>query len=325
MRLKTRVLIIVLASLVGLMIMGISGLYNLRESLILERRAQITQLLDFADSQLQYFHGLESAGKLTRLEAQERAKEAIGAQKQGANNYFFIRNLKDDFFVMHPVADRLGKPDDGGKLPDGRTVAQALRDTLAKSDSNKAFLELKAVKPGGADATALYPKLNGVVRFDPWGWMPGIGFYIDDIDARFWKQSTVYILVGGALFAFTAALVLRMRFVILRQLGGEPQDAAESMKTIANGDLGVEIQLEKGDNTSLMASLKVMQMKLINLTSAVQENAQNLSDQIGGFDSVAKKYAETRSEEDLLDLNRSIKKIGKTTEVLGKSIARFKL
>jgi len=325
MRLKTRVLIIVLASLVGLMVMGVFGLYNMRESMMQERRAQITQLLDFADSQLQYFYGLETAGKLTRIEAQARAKEAIGAQKQGVDNYFFIRNMKDDFLVMHPIADRMGKPDDGGKLPDGRSVVQAFRDELAKGQGNKAFLELKAVKPGSEDMTALYPKLNGVVRFDPWGWMPGIGFYIDDIDARFWKQSTLYILVGGVLFAFTAALVLRMRFVILRQLGGEPQDAAESMRTIANGNLGVEIQLEKGDNTSLMASLKVMQMKLINLTSAIQENTQNLSEQIGGFDSVAKKYAGTRSEEDLLDLNRSIKKIGKTTEILGKSISRFKL
>lgn len=325
MRLKTRVLIIVLASLVGLVAMGLFGLYNMRQSMMQERRAQITQLLDFADSQLQYFYGLETAGKLTREEAQARAKEAIGAQKQGTSNYIFIRNLKDDFFVLHPIADRMGKPDDGGKLPDGRSVVQAYRDELAKSKDNKAFLELKSLKPGSEDKTKQYPKLNGVVRFDPWGWMPGIGFYIDDIDARFWKQSTIYMLVGGALFALMAALVLRMRSVILRQLGGEPQDAAASMKSIANGDLGFEIALEKGDNTSLMASLKVMQMKLINLTSAVQENAQNLSEQVVGFDGVSKKYSETRSDEDLLDLNRSIKKIGKTADILGKSISRFKL
>lgn len=324
MRLKTRVLIIVLSSLLGLAVMGLFGLYNMRQSLIQERRAQITQLLDFVEAQLQYFHSLETAGKLTREEAQERAKEAIGAQRQGSN-YFFIRNLKDDFFVLHPIADRMGKPDDGGRMPDGRTVVQAYRDELAKSEDNKAFLELKTQRPGSENKTALYPKLNGVVRFEPWGWMPGIGFYMDDIDARFWKQSSLFILVGSALLAVMAALVFRMRAVILRQLGGEPQDAAESMRTIANGDLGFEIQLEKGDNTSLMASLKVMQMKLINLTSAVQENAQNLSEQVGGFDGVVKKYAESRTDEDLFDLNRSIKRIGKTAEVLGKSISRFKL
>ena len=78
MRLKTRVLIIVMASLVGLVVMGVFGLYSMRQSMMQERRAQITQLLDFADSQLKYFQGLEAAGTLTQEEAQQRAKEAIG-------------------------------------------------------------------------------------------------------------------------------------------------------------------------------------------------------------------------------------------------------
>jgi methyl-accepting chemotaxis protein len=325
MRLKTRVLVIVMASLVGLVVMGAFGLYSMRESMMEERRAQIAQLLDFGGSQLQYFQGLEAAGKLTREEAQKRAKEAIGAQRQGTDNYFFIRNLKDDYFLLHPIASRLEKPDDGGKMPDGRSVVQTYRDELAKSKDNKAFLELNTLKPGSDKKDALYPKLNGVLKFDAWGWMLGIGFYIDDIDTRFWQQSSIFILVGSVLLAFVAALVFRMRLVILRQLGGEPQDAAESMKTIANGNLGVEIVLQKGDDSSLMASLKVMQMKLINLTSAVQENAQNLADQVKGFDDVANKYAETRSDDDLFNLNRSIKKMGKTAEILGKSISRFKL
>ena len=324
MRLKTRVLIIITASLVGLVAMGSFGLYSMRQGMMEERRAQITQLLDFADSQLKYFQELETSGKLTREEAQARAKEAIGAQKQGNNNYFFIRTLKDDFFVHHPIASRMGKPDDGGKLPDGRTTVQAYRDELAKSQDNKAFLELKAPKPGSQDKTQ-YPKLNGVLKFEPWGWMPGIGFFVDDIEARFWKQSSLFLAVGGALLALLALLVWRMRSTILQQLGGEPQDAAESMKKIANGNLGIEIVLEKDDNSSLMASLKLMQMKLSNLTSAIQENAQTLSEQVQKFDGVAKNYAETKSDEDLSSLQRAVKKLGKTADILGKSISRFKL
>lgn len=325
MRLKTRVFIIVTASLVGLIVMGAFGLYSMRQSMMQERRAQITQLLDFAESQLRYYHGLETSGKLTREEAQQRAKEAIGAQKQGSNNYFFIRTLTDELFVLHPIASRIGVPDNGGIAPDGRTIVKLYQEELAKSETNKAFLELTAPKPGSADKTTVYPKLNGVVKFEPWGWMPGIGFYIDDIDARFWKQSSIFLLVAAILLTLMGGLVFQMRSVILRQLGGEPQDAAESMKNIANGNLGVEIVLEKGDNTSLMASLKVMQMKLINLTSAVQENAQNLTDQVKGFDDLAKRFSDLKQDADLLDLHRTIKKIGKTAEVLGKSIARFKL
>ena len=323
MRLKTRVLIIVSASLLGLLVMSLFGLYSMRQGMMEERRAQITQLLDFADSQIKYFYGLETSGRMTRDEAQARAKEAIGSQRQG-NNYYFIRGLTDDNFIVHPIASRVGKPDNGGLLPDGRTVAQANRDALAQSKDNKAFVELRTLKPGTQDQT-LYPKLNGLLKFEPWGWMPGIGFFLDDIDNRFWKQANIFLLVGGLLFALMALLVFRMRTSILRQLGGEPQDAADSMRKIANGNLNVEIVLEKGDNSSLMASLNVMQMKLTNLTSAIQENSTSLSGQVDTFNEAAKSYSESKSEEGLSDLLRSVKKIGKTVGILEKSISRIKL
>jgi methyl-accepting chemotaxis protein len=324
MRFKTRVLIIILASLFGLLAMGSFGLYSMRQGMMEERRAQITQLLDFADAQLKYFHGQELSGKLTRPEAQARALEAIGAQKQGSNNYFFIRTLSDDYFVLHPIPSRMGKADDGGKLPDGRSTAQAYRDALASGRDNKAFIELRAPKPGSQDKTQ-YSKLNGVLKFEPWGWMPGIGFFVDDIDARFWKQSSLFLGVGGVLLALLAILVLRMRSTIMRQLGGEPQDAAECMRRIASGDLGIEIVLDKDDNSSLMASLKLMQMKLSNLTSAIQDNALTLTEQVRSFDGVAKSYADSGSEADLSALQRAIKKLGKTADILGRSIARIRL
>ncbi len=324
MRLKTRVLIIVSASLISLLVMSLFGLYSMRQGMMEERRAQITQLLDFADSQLRYFHGLEVSGKLTREEAQARAKEAIGAQRQGSNNYFFIRSLTNDTFLLHPIASRVGKEDNGGLMPDGRTVAQANREALAQSKDNKAFIELSTLKPGTQDQK-LYPKLNGLLKFQPWGWMPGIGFYLDDIETRFWRQSTIFLAVGSLLLTLVALLVFRMRSSILKQLGGEPQDAAEAMKKIASGNLNVDIVLAKNDNSSLMASLNVMQMKLINLTSAIQENATSLSSQVQTFDDAAKSYAETKSEDVLAELLRTVKKMGKTVSILEKSISRFKL
>jgi signal transduction histidine kinase len=323
MRLKTRVLIIVSASLISLLVMGVFGLYSMRQGMMEERRAQITQLLDFADSQLRYFHGQEVSGRLTREEAQARAKEAIGAQRQGSN-YFFIRSLSNDTFLLHPIASRVGKEDNGGLMPDGRTVAQANRDSLAQSKDNKGFIELSTLKPGTQDQK-LYPKLNGLLKFEPWGWMPGIGFYLDDIETRFWKQSSIFLIVGGLLLAILAMLVFRMQSSILKQLGGEPQDAADAMKKIASGNLNVNIVLDKNDNSSLMASLNVMQMKLTNLTSAIQENATSLSGQVKTFDDAARSYAENKSEDVLSELMRTVKKMGKTVSILEKSISRFKL
>jgi methyl-accepting chemotaxis protein len=323
MPLKTRVLIIILASLTGLVAMGAFGLYTMRKGMMDERQAQLSQLLDFAQSQLAYFHSLETSGKLSREVAQERAKEAIAAQRQG-DNYFFIRTLTDDVFVYHPVASRIGKADPGDKMPDGRTIVQTYRDELAKNQSNKAFVFVKVARPNNPDKT-LQPKMNGVVKFEPWGWMPGTGFYTDDIEKRFWQQAGIFLAVGSILFALLAGLVFQMRAVILRQLGGEPQEAMDSMRKIANGDLNVQIALENDDNSSMMASLKMMQMKLVNLTASIQENASSLSAQVDGFDTLTKAYADTRSEEDFAALQRAVKKMGKSADVLGKSVSRFRL
>ena len=97
------------------------------------------------------------------------------------------------------------------------------------------------------------------------------------------------------------------------------------MRKIANGNLGIEIPVQSDDSTSMMASLKLMQMKLTNLTSAIQENALTLSEQVVGFDTIAKSYSESKAEETLVDLQRAVKKMGKTADILGKSISRFKL
>lgn len=321
MRLKNRVMVIISASLASLAIMGASGLYTMRQSVMDERMEQIIQLLDFADSQLRYFHALELNGNMTREVAQARAIEAISAQRQDSN-YFFIRSMDDDLFIYHPIASRVGKPDDGGTMPDGRSTAQAYRDALAQSPNNKAFVRIMAPKPDIPNKQ--FPKLNGVMKFEPWGWMPGTGFYVDDIEARFWRQAGVFVAVGGVLLALVAVLVLRMRVVILRQLGGEPHDAAEYMKKIANGDLAVEIPVGDDDNDSLMASLKLMQMKLINMTSTIQENANVLASQVRTFEESAGGYAETKSEVELERLLQSTKKLGKTAGILEKSISRFK-
>lgn len=323
MRLKTRVLIIVTASLIGLMVMGFFGLYSMRQGMMEERRAQISQLLDFADAQLQYFHGLEVAGKLTRQEAQARAKEALSAQRKDSN-YFVVRSIDDNVLLVHATAERVGKVDPGGKALDGRPVMEAYLDAITREKTGQGFVTLAAVRPNSGDSK-LYTKLSGADKFDPWNWIVVIGFFVDDIDERFWRQAGRFLIVGGALLALVAALVFRMRAVILRQLGGEPHDAAECMEKIANGDLGVEIVLEKDDSNSLMASLKLMQMKLKNITSAIQDDASTLTDQVQNFDVSAKLYAETKSDEEFSAMLRSIKKLGKTAGILRESVSRFKL
>lgn len=321
MRLKTRVWIIIFSAVIGLLIMGALGLLYMRQSMLQERGAQIVQLLEFADAQVSHFYNLEKTGKLSRNEAQRQAKEAIGAQKKG-HDYFFIRSL-DNVMLVHPIAERIGKVDDGGKMADGRVLIDVYKEALLANKNGKPLVNVAAPRPDMKD-NKLYPKLSGVTEFKPWGWIIGIGFFVDDIEARFWSRAVFFLAVGGILLVCITWLILRMRSTILRQLGGEPFDAAESMRQIASGDLAVEITLEKDDNNSLMASLKLMQMKLKNITSAIQENTESLDKQIKTFDAAAQKYNQSKSDEDFTNLLHAVKKLGKISDILGKSVSRFK-
>ena len=274
MKFRTRILIIVAAALVGMIVMAMSGLLQLRQSMYEERRSQISQLLDFADAQLQYFHALESSGKMSREEAQARAKESIGAQQQGSN-YFFIRSMTDDVFIYHPVASRMGQADDGGKMPDGRTTALTYREELNKSKDNKAFFDIRAAKPGDPAKTQ-YAKLNGVLKFEPWGWMPGIGFFVDDIDRAFWNDAIKMLMIGGVLIAIVALLAFRTMRSILGQLGGEPAYAAEIAQGIANGNLSRAIDTH-GRADSLLGSMRIMQDGLHAMVERFNQTSTTLA------------------------------------------------
>lgn len=72
-----------------------------------------------------------------------------------------------------------------------------------------------------------------------------------------------YLAITVATLLLTALLLVLITRNILRQLGGEPDDAARITHNIAAGRLDNPIQLRRGDNSSLLASIKTMQEQLL--------------------------------------------------------------
>jgi methyl-accepting chemotaxis protein len=176
-------------------------------------------------------------------------------------------------------------------------------------------------RPNG---NVLLPKISAVQRIPGWNWLIGSGDFVDDIDKAFWRYVVEFLVIGGIVLLCVIVLAFALARSILKQLGGEPQVAAESMRRIANGDLAVEINLKEDDSASLMASLKLMQMKLKNITSAIHENTSSLDEQIQIFTSTAKTYAQSKADEDLNIMLKSIQRLWKIADILEKSVSRFK-
>lgn len=81
--------------------------------------------------------------------------------------------------------------------------------------------------------------------------------------------AVISMLIG----AIAAYLITRG---IVRQLGGEPADAADAVKKMAAGDLAVEIELQSGDNNSLLYDLSNMRNQLSEVVEQVLSNSEAL-------------------------------------------------
>ncbi len=99
----------------------------------------------------------------------------------------------------------------------------------------------------------------------------------DNAVARYETIRTVSLLamVSGVLFAvvFGAAMVSG----IGAQLGGEPGDAADLARSVAEGNLNRRIKLKTGDTTSLMAQLRVMQTSLSQVVDSVRKGSESVA------------------------------------------------
>ena len=78
------------------------------------------------------------------------------------------------------------------------------------------------------------------------------------------KNSAVWVSSGIALLVIIAIIAMGWSMVrnLMRLLGGEPSHAAEIANKISTGDLSTQIMLQKGDSSSLMASMKSMTVSI---------------------------------------------------------------
>jgi methyl-accepting chemotaxis protein len=97
-------------------------------------------------------------------------------------------------------------------------------------------------------------------------------------------RATMLFLVALSALAGVGFGVLITRS-LTRQLGGEPAYAADVAARIAAGDLGTEVQVRAGDETSLLFAMKSMRDRLARIVSEVRQ----------GTDAIASASAEIAS------------------------------
>ncbi|OEZ46686.1 methyl-accepting chemotaxis protein I [Janthinobacterium sp. MP5059B] len=266
MTLRSRILLLCFSTLLGIVLIASFSLYSLRQTMMAERVEQLTVLVELANASVEKAYALEQSGKLTREQAQQQAKLAIGSFVKD-EMYYFVRDFSTDLLYVHPNASRIGVPQKNMKQSGDRYRA-------ALATSRIGLVQADGTRPGVKDPVA---KMYAVVKFAPWDWLIGTGTYIDDINHKFWAQAGVLLAIGGALMLVVGALAALMLRRILGQLGGEPDYAAAIVAQIAQGDLTTQIDTRPGDTSSLLMAIKAMRDNLAHLVSQVRNDAESIS------------------------------------------------
>jgi methyl-accepting chemotaxis protein len=123
---------------------------------------------------------------------------------------------------------------------------------------------------GQAGAQQPVPKLTYTLAYKPWGWNIMTGLYIDDLNQAFYRQLLESALWLAAIGAALSAVVVFLTRGVERSLGGDPAYAVEVARRIAGGDLGAEVVVRAGDDTSLMAAMKSMRGALAGIVTQVR-------------------------------------------------------
>ncbi len=116
-----------------------------------------------------------------------------------------------------------------------------------------------------------------------------------DVIAHDISNLLIGLMIGG--FVISLLLGVFVTRVIVKQLGGEPDYAADIVKRVAEGDLTIDVQIKPGDTDSLLAAMKQMTAKLHSIMEDVRGTADGLASASEQISSSAQALSQNASEQ----------------------------
>lgn len=274
MSLNTKVVVVVAVIIAGLAILTVMNALQSRANQMASLEGFLQSKVQAAVSVTQHLHKRVLAGDISKSTAQDMAlAQTQDLRWEDGRGYIFVFN-NDGIMLMHPITASLnGK--DVSNLTDqnGKLLVQAMHDVDIRKGHG--FTHYDWLKPGTEQVVG---KVSYSQLFKPWGWHLTAGAYFDDVNAAFRHTLLVSFLKAGVLALIVALLVWLSMRSIRRSIGGEPVISAALVNKMADGDLALEgaddLDLPPG---SMMRAMQRLHMKLIEILSGVQRDADAMS------------------------------------------------
>jgi len=290
-----KILLLALAPLVVLFLAAWLVLMPVIEKGMLEtRREYLRHLTEAAYGVLEGQEAQVKAGIIPRSEAQRRAVELIKAIRFGKTGYFYVFT-NDLRIVTVPIKPEMeGKPVDTFKDAKGKFIYVELNQLGRQPEGG--FLNILFAKPG---QTGVFPKMNYVRGFEPWGWNIGTGIYIDDLQAQI-RAFTWSIL--GTLLLLSVLLTLGVRAYARRMT----RPLRELVEGLRHSDLSRTITIDSQDEIGQAAQA----------FNAYNANLRGQILEVSGFaDRVASGSTELSASAS--EMGRAMEEIARVSEHLG--------
>jgi methyl-accepting chemotaxis protein len=268
LRVATRMQLLVALALIGLLALCLTALFQLKDSMMEDRKEKTRNLVEVGIGIVTHHHKLATAGKLSEADAKLAARDSLRALRYGKDDYYFGFETSGVYFLHggNPALEgqqKIDLKDTNGKL--------LIKELITAAQAGGGFVDYWFPRAGQQNAE---PKLGYAALFAPWNWVLGTGIYIDDVDTQYKKSAA---LLGGISIALLVLLSLvgwQVSNSILKQLGGEPKAAADVMQQVAAGDLTASVGT--APSGSMLHALGGMVVSLRQMVTEINDDANRL-------------------------------------------------
>lgn len=278
-----RLWLILALAILTLILQGAYMLRQIQTDLYAGKSEKTEHVVQSAAGILKHFHSLESAGSLSREEAQKQAMETVRGLRYDGQEYFWI-NDQTPVMLMHPMNAKLeGQNLSGFKDPDGKALFNEMVAITRSQGAGQ--VDYRWPKPGATDPV---PKISYVELFQPWGWIIGSGVYVDDVQVEFRAQAVKAMSIGLLIALLLTGLVVLITRSIVQPL----QAAVGAMASISSGEGDLTRTLDTHGRDELTALASYFNA----FTAKLRHVIRQMLDSAGSLDQAARSLGDISSE-----------------------------
>ncbi|TWC18447.1 methyl-accepting chemotaxis protein [Pseudomonas sp. SJZ085] len=280
---------VMLAMMLALALTGMSGLFNVH--LIVD------DITDNAYPKVQVSNDINNGVSDTSATLRDLILKSDEQQlKQLRDRYQAIRQAQENKLdILEKLLDNVQERDLFKSIQNARGTYVRFVDQLVELASVSLDDQAIDLLYGDlAQAKTLYTKLlNDMIELQEASFSDN-----DKLEQAEYDQTRLlsFSLLGAALL-IGILLAIWITRSLTRQLGGEPQLAAEIAQRIAGGDLNVTIPLRRNDSGSMLAAMKGMVEKLSQIIGEVRGAANALSSASEQVSATAQSMSHASSEQ----------------------------